>query len=130
MSRPAPFNSEAGFTLIEVLVALSITAALLGAIGATVATTVRSARGIQDRLAASGIAETLLAGMADRASVRRGHSSGETSGYRWAVDVTPIRQSSPPGGNWEPCAVAIEVRGPRAPLARVASVILLPRGTP
>lgn len=130
MSRPAPSDAQAGFTLIEVLVALAVVAWVLAAIGTVVATSVRGARAIQDRLAASSIAESLLAGMSDRASVRPGRSSGESSGYRWAIDVAPIRQGEAPGGNWQPCSVAIEVRGTGAPLVRVASIILLPRATP
>jgi general secretion pathway protein I len=116
--------------LIEVLVALAAVAMVLAAIGTVVATTVRGSRAIQDRLAASGIAETLLAGMSDRSSVRLGRSSGESSGYRWAIDVAPIRQSAAPESNWQPCSVAIEVRATGAPLVRVASIILLPRVTP
>lgn len=129
MSRPTPSSSEAGFTLIEVLIALAVTASVLGAIGTTIATTVRGSRAIQDRLAASGIAESLLSGMSDRSAVRPGRTSGETSGYRWAIDVAPIRQGTAANGNWEPCSVAIEVRATGAPLVRIASVILLPRAT-
>lgn len=128
MLRSIPSRPDAGFTLIEVLIALVVVASMLGAIGSVVATTVRGSRAIQDRLAASGVAETLLSGLANRPGVRLGRTGGETSGYRWTIDVAPIRQGVASTGNWVPCSVAIEVRATGAPLVRIASIVLLPRG--
>ena len=119
---------SSGFALIELLVAIAVIGTVLAAVGGVVATTMRGSRVVQDRLAASSIAETLLAGLSDRASVRPGRSSGEISGYRWTMDISPMN-SSDAEDRWQPCGVNIEVHAGRGPLYRLASLILLPRAS-
>ena len=60
MSRKSSFDDDAGFTLIEALVALAIVATVLAPVGAMIATTVKGTRSIDQRLALAGTAETLL----------------------------------------------------------------------
>ena len=54
-------SDAAGFTLIEALVALAIIAVVLGTIGSVISVTTKGTRSIDQRLALSGTAETLLA---------------------------------------------------------------------
>ena len=66
-----------GFTLIEALVALAIVAVVLSSIGAVIATTVKGTRSIDQRLALTGAAETLLAELPARGLLKPGRQSGE-----------------------------------------------------
>jgi general secretion pathway protein I len=90
--RPAPRRREAnaGFTLIEVLVAIAVLAVVLGAIGALVGTTVRSVRAIDRRLPLLETAQNLLATLPDRASLQPGTQSGVTGDFRWRVDIVAL----------------------------------------
>ena len=90
MSRKSCSDGEAGFTLIEALVALAIVAAVLGSIGAVIATTVKGTRSIDQRLALTGAAETLLASIPARDLLKPGRQSGELAGHRWRIDVAPM----------------------------------------
>ena len=76
MSRKGS-DGEAGFTLIEALVALAIVAAVLGSIGMVIATTVKGTRAIDQRLALTGTAETLLASIPTRDLLKPGRQTGE-----------------------------------------------------
>ncbi len=91
MSRKSCSDGIAGFTLIEALVALAIVAAVLGTIGSVIATTVKGTRSIDQRLALSGTAETLLAALPVRSLLKPGRQSGETAGHRWRIDVSPVK---------------------------------------
>ncbi len=88
---PAESCSDAGFTLIEALVALAIVAAVLGSIGAVIATTVKGTRSIDQRVALAGTAGALLAALPARNLLKPGRQSGETAGHRWRIDVSPMQ---------------------------------------
>ena len=84
-------ESEAGFTLIEALVALAIVAVVLGSIGRVIGATVKGTWAIDQRLALSGVAETLLTELPTRQALKPGRQSGELAGYRWRIDVAPMK---------------------------------------
>ena len=130
MSRPRCFEDRhgvAGFTLVEVLVALAIVAVSLTAIGSLMATTVRGTRSIDEHLTLVETARAIEAGLPDRADLKFGSLAGERGGYRWRVDVFPFHarfvdaQSTSP---WIPEAVAITVQSPDGPILRLDTVRL------
>ena len=114
MSRTSRSRPDAGFTLIEALIALAIVAMSLSAIGAVIATTVRGTRAIEQRLALAGAADTLVAALPDRRSLAPGSQSGELAGYRWRIDAAPLdaAQPGPVLSRWMPLAVNVSVRAP------------------
>lgn len=127
-------KADAGFTLIEVLVALSVIAVVLPAIGAVIATSVRASRGTEDRLVLAGIAETLLSGLSDRGTIQPGTRTGELSGHRWRIDISPMPSPPPPDGagvisNWSPFAVAIRVESRGGYRVRLDTVRLASRSS-
>ena len=132
MSRPARCEDRtAGFTLVEVLVALAITAVSLTAIGSLMATSVRGTRSMADHLALAETARAIEAGLPDRAELKVGSFGGIRGPYRWRVDVLPyhprfIDMTSP--SPWVPQAVVITVQSPDGPVLRLNS-IRLARGT-
>jgi general secretion pathway protein I len=69
--------NEAGFTLIEVLVALAVVAVSLTAIGSLVATNVRGTRALDQRLALVETTRAILTGLPDHEQIAPGSLSGE-----------------------------------------------------
>jgi general secretion pathway protein I len=129
LSRRKPSDHEAGFTLIEALVALAIIATVLSSIGALIATTVKGTRSIDQRLALTGTAETVLATLPARNLLKPGHQSGETAGHRWQIDVIPMamaRGEASRAGRWTPVTVAMRLQAPGGPVMQMTTVRLMP----
>jgi general secretion pathway protein I len=131
LSRKNCFNGVAGFTLIEALVALAIVAAVLGSIGAVIATTVKGTRGIDQRLALGGTAEMLLAALPSRTLLKTGRQSGELAGHRWRIDVSAmnvaVANDAPQTGRFVPLAVTMRLQSPGGPAMQVTTVRLVPK---
>jgi general secretion pathway protein I len=130
LSRREDRRSCAGFTLIEVLVAFAVIAIVLPAIGAVVASTVRGTRGIDDRLAMAGTAETLLNTLPQRNELKAGSTSGSGQGVRWRMDISELPLAAPdeadPSYNWMPLAITIRLEGRSGTTMRVDTVRLVP----
>src|SRR5580704_1312464 len=88
-------RSEAGFTLIEVLVSIAVLAVVLGAIGAVVGTTVRGIRSVDRRLPLLETAQGLVASLPDRNTLQPGTQTGGSGDYRWRIDVVPLAAPAP-----------------------------------
>ncbi len=131
MSRKNCSEGTAGFTLIESLVALAIVAAVLASIGGVIATTVKGTRSIDQRLALTGAAETLLAELPARGLLKPGRQSGELAGHRWRIDVSPIAgaeaSDAEPIQRFIPLNVALWLESPGGPAIRFTTVRLAPR---
>lgn len=120
-------SRQAGFTLIEVLVALAVVAATIAAIGSVVAVSTRGVRSIEQRLAFRETLRAMLTSLPDRRVLVEGNSSGDTMGYQWRIDVAPFianfvdpRAPSP----WVPEAVVLRVRSPSGQLVQINTVRL------
>jgi general secretion pathway protein I len=123
-------NSRAGFTLIEVVVALAVIAASLTAIGALVAVSMRGTAGIEQRLAFRETLRAMLNSLPDRRVLNAGTQSGETEGYRWRVDVTPFEANfvDPKApAPWQPQAVVIRAQSPSGQLIQINTIRLRKR---
>jgi general secretion pathway protein I len=131
LSRKSCSSGVAGFTLIEVLVALAIVATVLGSIGTVIATTVKGTRGIDQRLELSGTAESLLATLPARNLLKPGRQSGELTGHRWRIDVSPmnvaVASDAPQTGRFVPLAVTMRLQSPGGPAMQVTTVRLVPK---
>jgi general secretion pathway protein I len=124
-------SDAAGFTLIEALVALAIIAVVLGTIGSVIATTTKGTRTIEQRLALSGTAETLLADLPARGLLKPGRQSGQLAGSRWRVDVAPMNV---PGGDpatdrFVPMAVNLRLQRADGAAIQITTVKLVPRAS-
>jgi len=122
-------DGERGFTLIEALVALAIIAAVLTSIGMVIGTTVRGTRSIDQRLALSGAAETVLANLPARNALQVGRQTGELAGHRWRIDVAPINAAAAeaPAGRFVPLAVNLRMQSPGGAAIQVTTVRLVPK---
>jgi general secretion pathway protein I len=124
-------RKDAGFTIIEVLVALALVAVVIVAIGSLMATNIRGARSFEQHVALAQAARTAMtAGIPPRAELRVGTSSGQVDGYRWTVDVAPLggQWSRPPAdAPWLPQLVRVRVKSPSGATSDIRTVRLAPR---
>lgn len=124
MSQENRFNREAGFMLIEALVALAIVAVALASIGGLVAIVSKGTRSVSQRAALAATAESLLTELPARNALAPGRQSGEKDGNRWSVDITPIVNK--PSGQWTPLQVVLDLRAPTGLTLRFTTVRLIP----
>jgi general secretion pathway protein I len=124
-------SDAAGFTLIEALVALAIVAAVLSSIGAVIATSVKGTRAIDQRLALTGAAETLLAELPARNLLKPGRQFGQLGDHRWRIDVSPMDTSvaddAPQNPRFVPLAVTMRLQAPDGPAIQLTTVRLVPK---
>ena len=125
--EPARRRREAGFTLIESLVALAIVAVALTAIGMLISVNVRSTRSLDQRLTLIEATRAILAALPDRTQLMPGDTRGEIADDRWRLDVMPfvadfVDPSVP--APWVPEAVVLRVQAPSGEILRVDTVRL------
>ncbi|HKS61060.1 MAG TPA: prepilin-type N-terminal cleavage/methylation domain-containing protein [Xanthobacteraceae bacterium] len=115
-----------GFTLIEVLVALSVVAVTLAAIGSLIAVTTRGARAVSGHLALVETARAIMTGLPERGELGPGNFSGEAAGHRWRVDVLPFYADfvDPQKTEWVPQTVVVRVQSPSGPILQINTVRL------
>jgi general secretion pathway protein I len=131
VTSPPTDDGEAGFTIIEVLIALALVAVSLVAIGSLMATNARGVRSLEQHVALMQTARTVMTtGIPPRADLSPGTSSGQTENYRWTVDVSPL------GGGWTvpdadvpwvPELVRVRVKSPTGAASDIRTVRLIPR---
>ena len=117
----------AGFTLIEVLVALSVVALALAAIGSLIGASVRGTRALDFNVIAATTARTLASSLPERDLLKPGSLSGEAAGQRWRIDVAPVAGPTVDPGlptRWVPQAVVIRVQSPTGSILEINTVRL------
>jgi general secretion pathway protein I len=122
-----PRGDEAGFTIIEVLVALAVVAVALAAIGAVAATSIRGTRTLEQHVALVQSARAIVTGLPKRAELAIGQMSGDYAGHRWRLDVAPFigaAAETSATSPWEPRSVVVTVRSPSGGLLQVETVRL------
>jgi len=129
-SDARPPRGDAGFTLIEVLVAIAVLAVVLGAIGAVVGNTVRAIRSVDRRLPLLETAQSLIASLPTRDALQPGTQTGTSGEFRWRIDAVLLNRNVPDdakAANWMPLAITVRVQGSEGPPLRLDTVRLIPR---
>jgi general secretion pathway protein I len=106
---------RAGFTLIEVVVALAVVAISITAIGAVVTTSSRGTRSIEQHLALIETSRIVAATLPRTEQIGVDGLSGEILGHRWRVDIAPFVGggiTQVPDSPWLPQTVMVRVRSP------------------
>jgi general secretion pathway protein I len=108
-------GKNAGFTIIEVLVAIAVVAISLTAIGALTGTTTRGVRSLEQHVALVETTRTVVASLPPRAQLSLGEVAGEIYGSRWRMGVSPFfgdAAAPVPDSPWSPARVTIHVQSP------------------
>jgi len=122
---------QAGFTIIEVLIALAVVAVGIVAIGSVMSTNVRGVRSLERHVALIQTARSALATeIPPRAELGSGVLSGQLNDHRWQIDIGPLG-----GGwavpdadvNWIPQLVKIHVQSPSGDTFDLETVRLMRR---
>ena len=103
-------NRQAGFTLLEALVALALVLTFASAVGPHLSQARRIMANAEGRLAAQVLLRSLLNAPFDRSNLARAPREGETSGLRWRIDTEPaatLRARDQP--NWSAFRVVASV---------------------
>jgi general secretion pathway protein I len=128
-AQHATSEAEAGFTIIEALVALTLVATMLAAIGSLVGSSVRGTRSLEQHTALVNIARDVAAGIPRRAEIGSVALTGDAFGNRWRIDTRPyLPESVAPAKNspWVPHIVRIRVTSPNGNSFDLDTVRLLP----
>ncbi|MGY4155410.1 general secretion pathway protein I [Bradyrhizobium sp. USDA 4461] len=132
-TSPPTNRRDAGFTIIEVLVALALVAVSIVAIGAVMGAKTRGVKAMEQHVALMQAVRTLMTiGIPPRAELQPGSSTGQAEGYRWTIDVSPLGgEWTVPEGNvpWAPELVRIRVKSPAGALSDIRTVRLMPRSS-
>lgn len=127
--RPPPRAALAGFTLLEVVVALAVATAVLAAIGLVMGGNARATRTLEERAALIETAREVVAGIPPRDQLENGRLDGAVAGHAWHMEVRPFGVGDvPPGARWIPRHVLVRVRGPGGGLVELETVRLVPAG--
>ena len=126
MSSTIPLKSaNEGFTLIEVLVALSIVALALASLGALTASTARGSRSIESRFTHLEIARAVLTALPDRDRFPA-NLSGEIAGYHWRIQALPFDTgvASQRRASWLAEEIVLTLRSPGGDAMQLSTVRL------
>jgi general secretion pathway protein I len=120
---------DAGFTIIEVLIALAIVAVSIVAIGSVMSTNARGVQALESHVALMQSAQMVfVTAIPPRKELTPGTLSGQLRGFRWQVDIGPV------GGDWAvegadvawiPELVKIRVRSPSGATVDLETVRLM-----
>jgi general secretion pathway protein I len=122
---------DAGFTILEVLIALAIVAVTVLAIGSVMSTNARGVQALENHVALVETAQTVLTNaIPPRKDLAPGTLTGQIRNYRWRVDIGPVGggwtvESSEVG--WIPELVKIRVSAPSGAAVDLETVRLMKR---
>jgi general secretion pathway protein I len=122
----------AGFTLIEVLVAIAVVAVTIAAIGSVTMTATRGVQTLEQHLALMETIRTVAATLPARDQRVPGTLVGEIYGHRWRLDALPYTGGgiAPiPNSPWYPETLRIQVQSPSGAVVGVETTRLRLRPT-
>jgi general secretion pathway protein I len=132
LSRAAPRRidgPQAGFTIIEVLIALAVVAVCIVSIGSVMSTNARGVRSLERHVELIQVARSVMAtGIPPRAELGPGVLSGELHDHRWQIDIGPLAGDwVVPNADvtWIPQLVKIHVQSPSGGAFELRTVRLM-----
>jgi general secretion pathway protein I len=126
-------DDDAGFTLIEVVVALAVVAIALTAIGAVAATSARGTRSMEQHLALMETTRIVAATLPRNRQANLDGLTGEILNHRWRISLAPFVGSGiyqTPDSQWIPQTVVVRVRSPSGAVTGFETVRLQSKAPP
>lgn len=118
---------EAGFTILEVLIALAVVAIVLGAIGGVVASTTRGVRSVEQHVVLMETARSVAAGLRSREALTSAQTSGELFGNRWQIGTSPLMDGPvvvDSQATWIPQRMTMRVQSPSGAAVAIDTIRL------
>lgn len=124
-------RSDAGFTIVEVLIALAVVAISVVAIGSVMSTNVRGVVSLERHVALMQTTRMIMTTkIPPRSALAPGTISGEEGGYRWTIDIGPLagdEDDKKTDAKWIPELVRVRVRSPFGAVSDLRTVRLIER---
>jgi general secretion pathway protein I len=122
-------GSQAGFTMIEAVVALALVTIMLASIGSLVAAATNGTRTLEGHVALVETARLVMTSIPRRGELQIDDLAGELSGHRWQVRLSPFLDDGQvgPGARWIPQNVAVRVQSPSGAIFTLETVRLARR---
>ena len=134
MRRSPTDRRDAGFTIIEVLVALAVVAVSIVAIGRLMSTNARGVRMLENHVALVQSAQTVMSmEIPDRSKLVPGRLTGRTGDTRWQIDVGPLSGDwivDKDDVNWIPELVRLRIRDATGAMLDLETVRLMRKPKP
>jgi general secretion pathway protein I len=107
---------QAGFTIIEVLIALAVVAVCLVSIGSVMSINARGVRSLEQHVVLMQTARSVMTtGIPPRAELGPGALTGQLNDHRWQIEIGPLagdRLVPNADVTWIPQLVKIHVQSP------------------
>jgi general secretion pathway protein I len=116
-------DGDAGFTLIEALVALSVVGAGLAAVGSLANSNFRATLYSEQHLAELESARKVITGLPGRDALPFGRLSGALDAQAWRIDSTPVA-GSPEASGWAPQNISLSLRSPTGATVQIDMIRL------
>jgi general secretion pathway protein I len=123
-------NSEAGFTMIEAVVALALLSIILAAIGSLVARNVRGAQQLEQHTALMQTARLIASRLPQEGQPLPTELAGREAGYRWQMRISPFvdADAAIPDSPFVPQRVELRVQSSTGAIVSLETVRLQYRG--
>jgi len=126
--RPEIGDKNAGFTILEVLIAIAVVATVLTAIGALTGSTTRGVRALEQHVVIVETARSVLATLRSSTPLSSSETAGELYGNRWRIGISPFPVGGvDPDSQWVPATVTVRVQSPSGAALDVQTVRLQPK---
>ena len=126
--RPEIGDKNAGFTILEVLIAIAVVATALTAIGALTGVTTRGVRALEQHVVVVETARSVLASLQPSTPLSSSETAGELYGNRWRIGISPFAVGAVmPDSPWVPATVTVRVQSPSGAALNVETVRLQPK---
>jgi len=122
--RPKIGNKNAGFTILEVLIAIAVVATVLTAIGTLTGSTTRGVRALEQHVAVVETARSVLASLRSSTPLSSRETAGELYGNRWRIGISPFPVGAVPDSPWVPATVTVRVQSPSGAALDVQTIRL------
>jgi general secretion pathway protein I len=123
---PGELDREAGFTIIEALIALALVSILLASIGSLVTSNAQGIRHLEQRVALMETARLIASGMPRAGEPLPRDLVGQVAGFTWQMRASPFggEGSNVSGSPFIPRLIELRVRSPTGAVLSLQTIRL------